>query len=199
MVECARSCQTRAAEELIREEMHLRLQHLSGCQVRLLNLVDRSSPPLRFRFIEYSFLGQGVTQLPTETMVGCLQCRPDMGQNIGCEYTRKCDCLEYAAVDENRLTVEQRAIFDNIKSQGSGDTSSLPKRFPYFSTGPRKGCLVPLYLESRNAIYECNANCRCGPRCKTRNVQKGRQVQLEIFKTKKRGWGKISISERRIH
>lgn len=40
------------------------------------------------------------------------------------------------------------------------------------------------------AIFECNQACQCDPtECLNRVVQKGRQVPLEIFKTKKKGWG----------
>ncbi|XP_061908409.1 histone-lysine N-methyltransferase SUV39H1-A [Entelurus aequoreus] len=39
-------------------------------------------------------------------------------------------------------------------------------------------------------IYECNAQCLCGPDCPNRVVQKGIQVDLCIFKTDNgRGWG----------
>ncbi|XP_029995688.1 histone-lysine N-methyltransferase SUV39H1 isoform X1 [Sphaeramia orbicularis] len=39
-------------------------------------------------------------------------------------------------------------------------------------------------------IYECNAQCRCGPDCPNRVVQQGIQFDLCIFKTENgRGWG----------
>ncbi|XP_062397337.1 histone-lysine N-methyltransferase SUV39H1-A isoform X1 [Sardina pilchardus] len=39
-------------------------------------------------------------------------------------------------------------------------------------------------------IYECNSNCRCGPDCLNRVVQRGIQHDLCIFKTDNgRGWG----------
>ena len=38
-------------------------------------------------------------------------------------------------------------------------------------------------------VYECNRHCDCGPGCKTRVVQKGRKVPLQIFKTENRGFG----------
>lgn len=39
-------------------------------------------------------------------------------------------------------------------------------------------------------IYECNSQCRCGPECPNRVVQKGIQIDLCIFKTDNgRGWG----------
>lgn len=44
--------------------------------------------------------------------------------------------------------------------------------------------------DNRMEIVECNERCSCGPECRNRVVQHGRQVPLEIFKTKEKGWGK---------
>lgn len=39
-------------------------------------------------------------------------------------------------------------------------------------------------------IFECNRRCSCGPACRNRVVQRGRQVPLCIFRTQNgRGWG----------
>ena len=64
---------------------------------------------------------------------------------------------------------------------------------PYYATGQKKGTLREMFLKTRYAIYECNELCNCDESCKTRVVQKGRQVSLEIFKTKNRGWGKALL------
>ncbi|KAI7871019.1 hypothetical protein BDF14DRAFT_1878860 [Spinellus fusiger] len=48
------------------------------------------------------------------------------------------------------------------------------------------GCVT---LPPRTAIYECNLMCRCNHHCKNRVVQRGRTFELEIFKTKSKGWG----------
>jgi histone-lysine N-methyltransferase SUV39H len=126
------------------------------------------------------------------TQQGCLKCSPHMGRDIGCEYTKKCDCLEYAAVDESRLDSEQQLAYEEAMENG-WSTMGFPKKFPYFAEGTkvhRSGCLVPFYLESRRAIYECNDRCHCGPYCRNKNVQFGRTVEVEIFKTASgRGWG----------
>jgi histone-lysine N-methyltransferase SUV39H len=115
-----------------------------------------------------------------------------MGRDIGCEYTKKCDCLEYAAVDESRLNTEQKEEYERCKAEGLS-TMGLPKKFPYFAEGAKvqhAGALVAFYLDSRRPIYECNDNCRCGPKCRNKNVQFGRKVEVEIFKTaSERGWG----------
>lgn len=155
----------------------------------------QDTPSLDFHFTNTSSLGEGVEAVPQDVIVGCGHyteghagtCRPNMGQNIGCEYSRICECLEYAPIDESRISEGQRHIMR------SGDLMGLPKRFPYStkdSTSPK--CLVPFYLARRNEIYECNPNCGCGEHCKTRLVQHGRQVPLQIFQTTNRGWGKQS-------
>ena len=38
-------------------------------------------------------------------------------------------------------------------------------------------------------IIECNSRCPCGVNCLNRELQKGIQTPLEVFKTKDRGWG----------
>ncbi|UYV70584.1 EHMT1 [Cordylochernes scorpioides] len=41
-----------------------------------------------------------------------------------------------------------------------------------------------------NLIYECNQTCKCDVTlCPNRTVQRGIQVPLQIFRTKKKGWG----------
>lgn len=154
------------------------------------------TPSLDFVFINSCVFGEGVEALSADFVVGCgtytqgsMSCRPDMGQQIGCEYTRICECLELAPVDESRLTEEQREQYEEaIRLDKS--KMSLPKKFPYMGLKSRSpGCLIPFYLDRRNEIYECNPQCACGPGCKTRIVQRGRQVPLQIFHTGDRGWG----------
>lgn len=177
---------TKGARKSIRDEFIRRLKTIPGAPVTFVNTRDETTPSLDFTFVNESVLREEVSKLDAGTLAGCSKCRPDMGQNIGCEYTRKCECLEYAEVDPSRLDEDQRVVFDAGLLE---DTSGLPKRFPYGSTGKRLGCLVDFYLERRAPIYECNENCRCGLNCKNRCVQHGRKVALEVFKTKNRGFG----------
>jgi len=173
-------------------DQHLRQAAGNGPRLSIVNDVDTLRPSLDFQFITKNVIGAGVEPVDTDAVVGCgarksgapQRCRPDMGQNIGCEYTKVCDCLEYAAVDEKRLNEEEKVLY------ASGEVAGLPKRFPYLQEkrgGPKT--LQSFYLNSRAPIYECNPRCACGSNCKTRNVQHGRQVPLEIFKTMNRGWG----------
>lgn len=184
ILETSLASPTSQAEALIRAIFLQRLRSLPGPEVSLLNIRDNSTPPLNFEFITESVLGMGVSKADPGSVEGCQLCRPHMGSNIGCEYTKVCSCLEFAAVNTRGLSEEERQAYEEDPT----NTTGMAKKFPYYSSGDRKGCLVNFYLSSRNAIYECNTNCNCGPGCKNRNAQHGRKVALEIFKTKNRGW-----------
>jgi len=180
LIEASFSVETTDAEIAILNRYRAGLQRLPGIKpVTIVNDIDFEAPSLQFKFISDYVLAAGVER-QDEFRVGCEKCKPNMGGNRGCEYTQKCDCLEFAEVDNSAIT----------EGQSSENPSKGPKRFPYFFTGRRAGCLVDFYLGSRNVIYECNDRCSCGPGCKNRNVQHGRKVPLEIFKTSdKRGFG----------
>lgn len=161
MVAQAQLFTTREAEDLIRFAFCAKLASIPGPSVKLVNKLDRSSPPLSFEFVSDYILRDGVTRADKATVIGC-QCRSDSGRGIDCEHINKCECFEYLP---------------------------KPRRFPYISSGTKNGCLSPLHLRTRDAVFECNENCHCGPGCRSRVVQKGRRVPLEIFKTADRGWG----------
>lgn len=193
MTRAAQTASVKTALKYIRAEYVRRLKKVPGAAIHLMNLVDSSTPSLRFKYITEYVLRDGVHRASKDAQVGCQKCSPHMGRSIGCEYTKKCDCLEYAAVDESRITdPEMIAQWEDSKING-GDTTGFPKKFPYFAEGTkvqRTGCLVPFYLNSRRPIYECNDKCKCGPDCRNKLVQFGRTVQVEIFKTGPgRGWG----------
>ncbi|KAF1814337.1 SET domain-containing protein [Eremomyces bilateralis CBS 781.70] len=186
MMAVAATSSTRHASHKIRTHILKRLKALPGPEITYQNIHDASDIPLRFEFIEACVLREGLTRVDPETIVGCQkECRPNMGKNIGCQLSI-CECLEFAAVQEGRLNEEQWVRYRS----NPGDTAGLPKRFPYHtSVAQRDGCLVEFYLRGRHPIYECNHRCNCGPGCNNRMVQHGRQLPLEIFKTKDRGWG----------
>ncbi|KAL9100947.1 MAG: hypothetical protein Q9163_003746 [Psora crenata] len=151
------------------EERRKRQQFLENLgvlkDVYLVNEVDNETPPTEFRFIEKSVLGPGVERATDDVMLGC-GCQRRFGQLLGCVYLDYCSCIQDSAEDE-----------------------SGKKSFPYGASVANYRCLRPAYLNSRNHIYECNSRCDCTAGCKNRVVQHGRQVKVEIFKTKDRGWG----------
>ena len=180
-----------AAERLIRNAFMEKLRKVKG--VYLENTVDTSTPSLDFTFIDEFVLRKGVHAADPETNPGCQSpCRPDMGGQCGCEYTKLCECLEYAAVDEEKLLRTDPIGYAQYclerDTGGFINTAGLPKRFPY--SKPREGSvqiLQSFYREQRHPIYECHEKCNCGTNCKTRLVSKGRHVDLTIFKTDDRG------------
>ncbi|KAL5116747.1 hypothetical protein ACEQ8H_005359 [Pleosporales sp. CAS-2024a] len=193
MKRAAQSARVTTALSYIRAEYIRRLKNLPGPSITLYNIVDSTTPSLRFKYIPDYVLREGVYRAPADAQVGCQSCKPNDGRNIGCEYTQRCDCLEYAAVNEANVTSAADLATYAAWKQHGGSTMGLPKKFPYW-TGTTKvqraGCLVPFYLHSRNPIFECNSKCHCGPTCRNKNVQFGRTVPLEIFKTDSlRGWG----------
>ncbi|KAK4543653.1 hypothetical protein LTR36_005298 [Oleoguttula mirabilis] len=195
MLQAAAASPFTSAQRLIREAFWRKLKDVP--KVRLENKIDASTPSLDFIFIPECVLRDGVYRADLQTSEGCQKpCRPNMGQNIGCEYTKQCTCLEYAAVDEEALRKRDPDVYQTYKAQKDAndfiETAGLPKRFPY--TKPNLDARVPstlrsFYRDTRHPIYECNQNCNCGPGCKSRVAQKGRRVPLTIFKTPNRGWG----------
>jgi histone-lysine N-methyltransferase SUV39H len=193
MTRAAQHAKVETSLRYIRAEYVRRLAKLPGPRVHLFNVVDDSTPSLAFKYISGYVLGKGVHRASKDAQPGCQKCSPHMGRDIGCEYTKLCECLEYAAIDEQRITdPEMIAQYEDYKVN-RGNAMGFPKKFPYYAGDVKvqqPGCLVPFYLNSRRPIYECNESCRCGPRCRNKNVQFGRTVELEIFKTKSgRGWG----------
>ncbi|KAI9708424.1 MAG: hypothetical protein M1828_002987 [Chrysothrix sp. TS-e1954] len=191
MVRRAGGFSTQQAQYAIRTEYRKRLARIPGPPISLENNVDDSTPMLDFQFVSDLVPGKDVEMTDEAFVLGCGSnddpqgCRPHMGQYMGCEYSRKCQCLEFAAVDKPRLTPEEKVKLAN------NDLMGLPKRFPYYNPNSRfrPNCLVGFYLDERHVIYECNPRCNCGPECKTRLVQRGRTIPLEVFKTGQRGWG----------
>jgi Pre-SET motif len=80
-----------------------------------------------------------------------------------------------------------------------GDEIDRGKVVPYqrvrTTTGKTMSVLRNEYLESsymegeKQEIIECNSGCRCGQDCWNRVVQKGRTLPLEVFMTRKCGFG----------
>lgn len=155
-------------ESELRRRFLRNLDTLDDPPVTLFNDIDGSTPTVDFQFVNQSILGQGVSKVSDDFMLGC-QCKPENGRNCGCEYLY-CTCLPEATPEGGK------------------------KAFPYSMGKHDKACLRPIFLKSRNHIYECNARCSCGDNCKNRVVQFGRKVKLQIFKTTNRGWGKLVFS-----
>ncbi|XP_057675316.1 histone-lysine N-methyltransferase EHMT1 isoform X2 [Corythoichthys intestinalis] len=63
----------------------------------------------------------------------------------------------------------------------------------WYDTG---GCLLPEFCrEEPPLIFECNHACSCWRTCKNRVVQNGLRTRLELFRTKKKGWGVRTLQD----
>jgi [histone H3]-lysine9 N-trimethyltransferase SUV39H len=141
------------------------LKKIEGPPVTFYNDIDETAPPNDFTFINRSIVGEGVHMVPLNLSKKC-KCNPENGRNMGCEYTY-CECL------------------------GSSNTFDGKHRFFYFGKGKTDGTLRGIFLNERHAIYECGPHCSCNDNCKNKLTQWGRQIRLEIFKTRNgRGFGK---------
>ncbi|MBA0798877.1 hypothetical protein Gohar_009430 [Gossypium harknessii] len=59
--------------------------------------------------------------------------------------------------------------------------------FPYVS---RDGGRL---FEAKDVVFECGPNCGCGPECVNRTSQQGLKYQLEVYRTKEKGWAVRSL------
>ncbi|KAK5675088.1 hypothetical protein LTS10_012162 [Elasticomyces elasticus] len=195
MIAAAARTPVTEAETAIRLAFNVKLQKVK--LTRWENKVDWTAPSLDFTWISEFVFGEGVYRPDADAHEGCAYpCRANMGKAQGCEYPRLCTCLEYAAVDESKISADDTERYKQFLKEREDDgylvnSEGLPKRFPYQkSASPNTpSTLQKFYQDSRYPIYECNLNCNCGPVCKSRVVQKGRKVPLVIFKTADRGWG----------
>ncbi|KAI9156078.1 hypothetical protein LWI28_000211 [Acer negundo] len=61
--------------------------------------------------------------------------------------------------------------------------------FPYVR--PRRG--GGRLIEAKDVVFECGPSCKCGPGCTNRTSQQGLKYQLEVFRTKDKGWAVRSL------
>jgi histone-lysine N-methyltransferase SUV39H len=104
-----------------------------------------------------------------------------------------CDCIGACMPDSCDC------LIDDIEVDDFGDEIDRGKVVPYqrihTATGKTMSVLRNEYLKGgyvegeKQEIIECNRGCGCGQDCWNRVVQKGRTLPLEIFMTRKCGFG----------
>lgn len=128
------------------------------------NEVDNVALPETFRFIQHSIYREGVEPAEDAFLTGC-----------ECEHPKDCE--------------EKGCSCTEDVEKPPGTKIAAHKMQYQVGTGYRN-CLKEGFLNQRQAIFECNDKCACGPSCKNRVVERGRKLPLEIFKTSDdRGWG----------
>lgn len=58
-----------------------------------------------------------------------------------------------------------------------------------------EGLVRPDILENPTSIYECNSMCSCNDACHNRVVQRGPWVPTLVFRTEKKGWALMTLSD----
>ncbi|XP_069826125.1 histone-lysine N-methyltransferase SETDB2 [Dendropsophus ebraccatus] len=96
----------------------------------------------------------------TDLFIGCCDCTD------GCWDVSKCACLQLTA----RKLDKAVTLPEESKAPGY--------------------CYKRLQRPVPTGLYECNVSCKCDRKlCENRLVQHGLQLQLQVFKTKGKGWG----------
>ncbi|KAK7740412.1 histone H3-K9 methyltransferase kmt1 [Diatrype stigma] len=148
--------------------------------VTIVNTEDDAVLDPGFRFTDASVLGRGVQPTKDEFRSGCACVDAE-----ACQY-KGCHCLQ--------------DMDDDSSYEGGDDADPYAsqyrkKAYAYHSHGARAGHLRSKILTSRDPIYECHERCACSSGgaeslpCPNRVVERGRQVPLQVFRTRNRGWG----------
>ncbi|RKF56168.1 Histone-lysine N-methyltransferase, H3 lysine-9 specific dim-5 [Golovinomyces cichoracearum] len=125
--------------------------------VSIVNRESEDTIDNNFEFIEKNIIGEGV-ELADEDF------------QAGCECASSFDCMKggcYCLEDIDTLEREEGIRIN-----------------AYHIVGRRKGCLRGEMLRSRMPIYECNKQCNCPETCPNKVVSRGRQIPLQIFRTR---------------
>ncbi|KAL3687865.1 hypothetical protein R1sor_014174 [Riccia sorocarpa] len=146
-------------------------------QIPCTNDVDDEPVPRIWYITKCWFKGQPVDHLHpfgTELAKGCQGCA---GSNFDNPHSFM--PLHVIGVDRSRES--------DLRLDWQGEL--MYGRLPYNSAG-----LLQLGPDSKD-IIECNSRCKCGPKCKNRELQKGLRCHLELFKTEDRGWGVRTLEQ----
>ncbi|KAG9053195.1 hypothetical protein FS842_008534 [Serendipita sp. 407] len=132
--------------------------------INIVNEVDDELIPPSIDLATFEYLEQGP-----------YRCPPDVASHaeflVGCECINKC-------LDPDDCQCQNAVSADYIVNDGR-------RTFAYDDDG-----LYTLPDDSRITVFECNDRCNCDLwQCKNRVAQRPRDVPLEIFKTRRSGWG----------
>lgn len=123
---------------------------------------DQTPPPLKYSANRIPMGGVHINTDPE--FMSCCDCTDD------CVDKRKCACFQ--------LTIQGAKYLKNKSGsneyQDDDDISYVWKR---------------LLNNVPTGIYECNSRCKCSNRCLNKVVQQPITVQMQLYRTMKRGWG----------
>ncbi|KAI0999974.1 Histone-lysine N-methyltransferase, H3 lysine-9 specific [Podosphaera aphanis] len=148
-----------------------RFKTWESCKMFPISIINKESNDTiddTFEFIEKNIIREGVKLADEEFQAGC-ECKTSF-------HCLKSDCL----------------CLQDIEISDMSPDASINA---YHVEGRRKGCLRGEMLRSRMPIYECNRQCSCAENCPNKVVSRGRQIPLQIFRTRNRGWGLRSTED----
>ncbi len=130
MREIAASTPTTEGEQYVRLAFEKKLSRMH--RLRLENNIDGTTPSLDFQFIDDYVVGKDVYRAEPDSFEGCsAPCKPNMGNHIGCEWPRECKCLEYAAVNEDKLKTEDSKLYMQYQQKRkNGDYIDISSKDP---------------------------------------------------------------------
>ncbi|PVU94029.1 hypothetical protein BB561_002861 [Smittium simulii] len=184
------------------------VKNFKGPPISVVNIIDDVPPPFDFEFINESRYAVDVPR-PQQLMVKPCVCETVIlsandNFNLFNESNRASNSLSNPINENKHYTTSSifsghsKESFKKIISLGCKPSLSKNGETTHMCThDPDTGCPYNssglLQLPEKNAIYECNWMCMCGPKCYNRLIQRGPQISLQIFRTLKKGWGVRTI------
>jgi len=114
-------------------------------------------------------------ELPKIKYITSRQATTDVNLNLDTDFLCGCDCSDNCQ-DKSKCACWQNTI----------DAHSIPNLEKNENVGYE---YRRLYTALTTGIFECNKTCKCNSLCINRVVQQPLCLDLQLFKTEKKGWG----------
>ncbi|PWA03555.1 hypothetical protein BB558_000241 [Smittium angustum] len=192
----------KSTENIRRFEEILNSGNKCGPRITVVNTIDDVSPPLNFVFVDESIYSGNVPRPQTIDLLSCACDVEPMNssytlfkrENIVKTYNELINsnlmlkgCME--SFCGNNTVEEIESKLDLVCSSNNTSSSDNQTCSHNMGVGNPYNSMGLLLLDPELAIYECNSSCACGPYCFNRVVQRGPRLNLQVFRTKHKGWG----------
>ncbi|XP_076916315.1 histone-lysine N-methyltransferase, H3 lysine-9 specific SUVH4-like [Bidens hawaiensis] len=156
-----------------------RLKRLAGQPILTSNQVQYSNVHSRASVKAPQLVSLDITEGQEDMYIPVINAVDD-ATITGFTYTKYNQVLSHLKLPPNADGCDCKGFCKNSKTCSCARLNGAD--FPYVrSNGGR-------LIEAKDVVFECGPNCGCGPGCINRVSQGGIKYQLEIFRTKDRGW-----------
>ncbi|XP_076928030.1 histone-lysine N-methyltransferase, H3 lysine-9 specific SUVH4-like [Bidens hawaiensis] len=156
-----------------------RLKRLAGQPILTSNQVQYSNVRSRASVKAPQLVSLDITEGQEDMHIPVINAVDD-ATITGFTYTKYNQVLSNLKLPPNADGCDCKGFCKNTKTCSCARLNGAD--FPYVrSNGGR-------LIEAKDVVFECGPNCGCGPGCINRVSQGGIKYQLEIFRTKDRGW-----------